>query len=93
MQQKLAKREGGSIDRSLDIARLQEFYRQYREKNNVDMLREEQLKLRESGVFSGNLGEYVLYLYSELVILNAQSNLLDLYFRIYLIELHNCFSF
>lgn len=62
MQQKLAKREDGSIDRSLDIARLQEFYRQYREKNNVDRLREEELMLRESGVFSGNLGEYVLYL-------------------------------
>lgn len=57
IKQKLAKREGGGIDRSQDIARLQEFYRQYREKNNVDRLREDELKLRESGVFTGDLGE------------------------------------
>ncbi|XP_038724507.1 callose synthase 9 [Tripterygium wilfordii] len=57
IKQKLAKKEGGTIDRSQDIARLEEFYRIYREKNNVDKLREEEMKLRESGVFSGNLGE------------------------------------
>ncbi|XWS71098.1 hypothetical protein CRYUN_Cryun03dG0108600 [Craigia yunnanensis] len=57
IKQKLAKREGGTIDRSQDISRLQEFYKLYREKNNVDKLREEEMKLRESGVFSGNLGE------------------------------------
>ncbi|XP_077221579.1 glucan synthase-like 10 [Tasmannia lanceolata] len=57
IKQKLAKRDGGSIDRSQDIARLQEFYKQYREKNKVDELREDEMKLRESGVFSGNLGE------------------------------------
>lgn len=58
LQQKLAKREGGVIDRSQDIARLQEFYKLYREKNDVDKLREEEIKLAESGTFSGNL-EYV----------------------------------
>ncbi|CAA0815270.1 Callose synthase 9 [Striga hermonthica] len=57
IKQKLAKREGGSIDRSQDIARLREFYKLYREKQNVDQLREEEMKLRESGIFSGNLGE------------------------------------
>ncbi|KAL6499585.1 Callose synthase 9 [Orobanche gracilis] len=57
IKQKLAKREGGSIDRSQDIARLREFYKLYREKQNVDQLRAEEMKLRESGVFSGNLGE------------------------------------
>ncbi|XP_058198210.1 callose synthase 9 isoform X2 [Rhododendron vialii] len=57
IKQKLAKREGGTIDRSQDIARLKEFYKHYREKNNVDELREEEMQLRESGVFSGNLGE------------------------------------
>ena len=56
-QQKLAKKEGGTIDRSQDIARLLEFYKLYREKNNVDKLREEEMNLRESGAFSGNLGE------------------------------------
>lgn len=58
IKQKLAKREGGIIDRSQDIARLQEFYKQYREKNNVDKLHQEEMQLRESGAFSGgNLGE------------------------------------
>ncbi|XP_073112798.1 callose synthase 9 isoform X2 [Elaeis guineensis] len=57
IRQKLAKRDGGSIDRSQDIARLQEFYKLYREKQKVDELREDEMKLRESGVFSGNLGE------------------------------------
>ncbi|CAJ1977780.1 unnamed protein product [Sphenostylis stenocarpa] len=57
IQQKLAKREAGTIDRSQDVARLQEFYKSYREKNNVDKLREEEMKLRESGAFSRDLGE------------------------------------
>ncbi|CAA7410669.1 unnamed protein product [Spirodela intermedia] len=57
IKQKLAKRDGGIIDRSRDIARLQEFYKQYREKHKVDELREEEMKMRESAVFSGNLGE------------------------------------
>lgn len=56
-QQKLAKKEGATIDRSQDIVRLQEFYKLYRQKNNVEQLREEEMKLRESGAFSGNLGE------------------------------------
>ncbi|XP_010535892.1 PREDICTED: callose synthase 9 isoform X2 [Tarenaya hassleriana] len=55
IKQKLAKRDGGTIDRSRDIIRLQEFYRQYREKNKVDQLREEEKQLRESGVFTGEL--------------------------------------
>lgn len=55
-QQKLAKREVGTIDRSNDIIRLQEFYRLYRVKNNVDTLKEEEKQLRESGAFTD---EYV----------------------------------
>ncbi|KAG4998784.1 hypothetical protein JHK85_030223 [Glycine max] len=55
--QKLTKREAGTIDRSQDIARLQEFYKSYREKHNVDKLCEEEMKLRESGAFSRDLGE------------------------------------
>ncbi|KAH7543621.1 hypothetical protein FEM48_Zijuj02G0203200 [Ziziphus jujuba var. spinosa] len=57
IKQKLAKREVGMIDRSQDIARLQEFYKLYREQNDVDKLREEEMKLRESAAFSGILGE------------------------------------
>ncbi|KAI4383671.1 hypothetical protein MLD38_009480 [Melastoma candidum] len=57
IKQKLAKREGGAIDRSQDIVRLQEFYRLYREKNNVVKLREEEMKLRDSAAFSANFSE------------------------------------
>ncbi|KAL5140392.1 Callose synthase 9 [Glycine soja] len=57
IKQKLTKREAGTIDRSQDIARLQEFYKSYREKHNVDKLCEEEMKLRESGAFSRDLGE------------------------------------
>ncbi|KAF8780308.1 hypothetical protein HU200_001691 [Digitaria exilis] len=49
--------KGGAIDRSGDIAKLQEFYKLYREKHKVDELIEDEMKLRESAVFSGNLGE------------------------------------
>lgn len=57
IKQKLAKREHGNIDRSQDITKLREFYKRYRQINDVDHLREEEMKLRESGAFSGNLGE------------------------------------
>ncbi|XP_074321394.1 callose synthase 9-like [Silene latifolia] len=57
IKQKLAKREAGSIDRSQDIARLREFYRKYRQMHNVDQLMDDEMKLRESAVVSGNLGE------------------------------------
>ncbi|KAF3791246.1 Callose synthase 9 [Nymphaea thermarum] len=57
IKQKLAKREAGAIDRTQDIARLQEFYKLYREKHKIDELQEEELRLRESGAFSGNLGD------------------------------------
>jgi hypothetical protein len=62
-QQKLAKREVGAIDRSQDVARLQEFYMRYREKNRVDELHEEERRLRESAIYSGNLGEYDFFLF------------------------------
>ncbi|XP_028103262.1 17.6 kDa class I heat shock protein 1-like [Camellia sinensis] len=59
-QQRLAKREGGTTDRSQDIAHLQEFYKHYREKHNIDKLREEKIQLRESGAFSGNHTEKIM---------------------------------
>ncbi|KAF3784820.1 Callose synthase 9 [Nymphaea thermarum] len=60
IKQKLAKREAGVIDRTQDIARLQEFYKQYREKHKIDELQEEELRLRESGAFSSNLGKVLV---------------------------------
>jgi callose synthase len=49
--------EGGGIDWSQDIAKLQEFYKLYRQKHKVDELIKDEIKLRESAVFSGNLGK------------------------------------
>jgi len=57
IRQKLAKRDGGSIDRSQDITLLQEFYKTYRKKYKAVELRMEEIKLRESHEVSGNLGE------------------------------------
>ncbi|XP_062116848.1 callose synthase 9-like isoform X2 [Humulus lupulus] len=57
MSKNLQKKEGGVIDRSQDIALLHDFYKLYRERNDVEMLREEELNLRETGVFSGDLGK------------------------------------
>eukprot|EP00252_Welwitschia_mirabilis_P020487 TRINITY_DN5035_c0_g1_i1.p1 TRINITY_DN5035_c0_g1~~TRINITY_DN5035_c0_g1_i1.p1 ORF type:complete len:1905 (-),score=310.30 TRINITY_DN5035_c0_g1_i1:173-5887(-) len=54
IKQKLAKRDGGVIDRSQDIARIHEFYKRYREKHNVDKLQEEEMRMQESGAFSGD---------------------------------------
>lgn len=85
-QQKLAKKEVGTIDRSRDIERLQEFYKLYREKNNVDKLREEEIKLRESGAFSGNLGEYVSELANKHIDHIKLSYALELFFFLLLFE-------
>ncbi|XP_062094116.1 callose synthase 9-like [Humulus lupulus] len=57
IKQKLAKKEGGVIDRNQDIALLQDFYKLYREQNDVEKLREEEFNLREIGAFSGDSGE------------------------------------
>ncbi|KAJ0037639.1 hypothetical protein Pint_22625 [Pistacia integerrima] len=51
--------KGGTIDRSQDIARLAEFYKLYRAQNNVDQICQEEMEMRELGVFPGNLGENV----------------------------------
>ncbi|XP_071721170.1 callose synthase 9-like [Rutidosis leptorrhynchoides] len=57
IKQKLAKKDGAGFDRSQYIARLREFYMHYREKNNVDKLREEEMELRGSGTLIGNYQE------------------------------------
>lgn len=60
LQQKLAKKGGGQIDRNRDIERLWEFYNQYKRRHRVDDIQREEQKWRESGTFSANVGEYVL---------------------------------
>ncbi|XP_062026358.1 probable disease resistance protein RPP1 isoform X1 [Rosa rugosa] len=56
-KQKQARLGGETVDRSQDFLVLQKFYKLYREKNNVEKLREEEMKLRESGSICANLGE------------------------------------
>ncbi|GAB2240870.1 hypothetical protein Droror1_Dr00021388 [Drosera rotundifolia] len=57
IKQKLAKRDGASIDRSRDIERLWQFYQLYKQRHRVDDIQEEEEKWRESGVFGANFGE------------------------------------
>lgn len=60
MQQKLAKKGGGSIDRNHDIELLWDFYNRFKKRHRVDDIEREEQKWRESGTFSANIGEYVL---------------------------------
>ncbi|KAF5206729.1 Callose synthase [Thalictrum thalictroides] len=60
IKQKLAKRDGGRIDRNRDIERLWEFYQLYKRKHRVDDIQKEEQKWRESGTFSANLGQLAL---------------------------------
>ncbi|CDY34913.1 BnaA01g32440D [Brassica napus] len=55
IKQRDEKREVETINRSQDINRLQGFYQRYREKNNVDTLKEEEKQLCESGAFTDEL--------------------------------------
>ncbi|CAL9235807.1 unnamed protein product [Arabidopsis halleri] len=58
IKQKLAKRDGASIDRDRDIERLWEFYKLYKRRHRVDDIQKEEQKWRESGTtFSSNVGE------------------------------------
>ncbi|ESQ52310.1 hypothetical protein EUTSA_v10016126mg [Eutrema salsugineum] len=58
IKQKLAKRDGASIDRNRDIERLWKFYQLYKRRHRVDDIQREEQKWRESGTnFSSNVGE------------------------------------
>ncbi|XP_024025005.1 callose synthase 10 isoform X1 [Morus notabilis] len=60
IKQKLAKRDGGRIDRNRDIEHLWEFYQRYKRRHRVDDMQREEQRLRESGSFSANFGELEL---------------------------------
>ncbi|KAL7139530.1 hypothetical protein ABFS83_09G058200 [Erythranthe nasuta] len=57
---KLAKKEGGQIDRNRDIERLWEFYNQYKRRHRVDDIQREEQKWREAGTFSADVGDLEL---------------------------------
>ncbi|WZY96179.1 hypothetical protein YC2023_068508 [Brassica napus] len=73
----LSKREVGTIDRSQDIKRLQDFYRLYREKNNVDTLKEDEKQLRESGVFTKEMERKTLRRKRVFATLKVLGNVLE----------------
>lgn len=52
LQQKLAKKDGGSIDRQNDIELLWNFYLEYKKRRRVDDMQREQEIMRVSGTFS-----------------------------------------
>ncbi|KAF7838212.1 callose synthase 10 [Senna tora] len=60
IKQKLAKKDGGRIDRNRDIENLWEFYQRYKRHYRVDDIQREEQRLQESGTFSSNLGELEL---------------------------------
>ncbi|KAJ7545909.1 hypothetical protein O6H91_08G015900 [Diphasiastrum complanatum] len=60
IKQKLSKKEGDKIDRSLDIALLQDFYAYYREKHRIDDLEEQMKQWKESRELSSESTDFEL---------------------------------
>ncbi|XP_054805472.1 callose synthase 10 isoform X2 [Prosopis cineraria] len=60
IKQKLAKKDGGRIDRNRDIENLWEFYQHYKRRYRVDDIQREEQRLQESGTFSSNVGDLEL---------------------------------
>ncbi|KAL6641747.1 hypothetical protein ACP70R_019928 [Stipagrostis hirtigluma subsp. patula] len=56
IKQKLAKKDGASIDRQNDIQVLWDFYLDYKRRRRVDDMQREQERLRESGTYSTEMG-------------------------------------
>ncbi|EOA26452.1 hypothetical protein CARUB_v10022498mg [Capsella rubella] len=81
IKQKLAKRDGASIDRNRDIERLWEFYKLYKRRHRVDDIQREEQKWRESGTnFSSNVGE-ILKMRKVFATLRALIEVLDVLSR------------
>ncbi|KAH6758638.1 glucan synthase-like 8 [Perilla frutescens var. frutescens] len=57
MQQKLAKKDGGPIDRNRDMELLWDFYNRFKRRHRVDDIEREEQKWRESGTYSTNIGD------------------------------------
>ncbi|KAK9066428.1 hypothetical protein SSX86_013750 [Deinandra increscens subsp. villosa] len=55
IKQKLAKKDGGPIDRNRDAQYLWDFYQRYKRKHRVDEMQREEQRLLESGTFSADM--------------------------------------
>ncbi|EPS74044.1 hypothetical protein M569_00712, partial [Genlisea aurea] len=62
IKQKLAKKDGGQIDRNRDIEHLWQFYNNYKRRHRVEDIQREEQKLRESGTFSADIGKFEIRL-------------------------------
>ncbi|XP_004299187.1 PREDICTED: callose synthase 10 [Fragaria vesca subsp. vesca] len=58
IKQKLARRDGGQIDRNRDIEHLWEFYQRYKQRHRLEDMQKAEQKMRESGTFTANFGDY-----------------------------------
>lgn len=56
IKQKLAKKDGGRIDRNRDAQHLWDFYQRYKRMHRVDEIQREEQKMLESGTFSADMG-------------------------------------
>ncbi|CAN6713712.1 unnamed protein product [Malus baccata var. baccata] len=59
IKQKLAKKDGGQIDRNRDIEHLWDFYQRYKRRHRVDDIQKQEQRWRESGTFSADFGDYL----------------------------------
>lgn len=62
LQQKLAQKDGGRIDRNRDAQYLWDFYQRYKRVHRVDEIQKEEQKMLESGTFSAAMGGYAFSL-------------------------------
>lgn len=56
IKQKLAKKDGGRIDRNRDAQHLWDFYQRYKRVHRVDEIQREEQRMLESGTFSSDMG-------------------------------------
>ncbi|KAL4584830.1 hypothetical protein LXL04_009440 [Taraxacum kok-saghyz] len=56
IKQKLAKKDGGRIDRNRDAQHLWDFYQRYKRKHRIDEIQKEEQRMLESGTFTTDMG-------------------------------------
>ncbi|RLN43488.1 callose synthase 10 [Panicum miliaceum] len=78
IKQKLAKKDGASIDRQNDIQVLWNFYLDYKSRRRVDDMQREQERLRESGTFSTEMGARAMEMKKVYVTLRALLDVLEI---------------
>ncbi|KAG0453842.1 hypothetical protein HPP92_025146 [Vanilla planifolia] len=78
IKQKLAKKDGAAVNRQHDIEHLWKFYLNYKRRYRVEDIQKEQQKMRESGIFSGEVEARVLELKKVYSTLRALIDVLEL---------------